>query len=200
MGEMAETLLRSLTGALARTTYIREHLPQLILAAILIGIAYCWWLLLKSMWKRQRVHNKTRRAALVSSPAGAKVVHTEWLPREGAVPAPKLLYFALVLCVIALSVATFGDVPYDFFTLLRVLVSVTSAGCLALFWKAGKVNGTSWVIVVCLVFYSPLLPAHLHRDTWPGINLVTAIAVCVFLLFAIRGDWADKRGALVKSE
>jgi hypothetical protein len=81
----------------------------------------------------------------------------------------------LILSIVALAFAAFADMPYDFFVLLRVLVFLTCVILLAALWKAQLVSGWFCLVTGIALLYNPLLPIHLHRDTWSWINIVTIV-------------------------
>jgi hypothetical protein len=102
------------------------------------------------------------------------------------VEAPTGLRIPLVMSVIALIIAIFADMPYDFFVLLRVLIFVTCIACATTLWKSGQA-GTIWlwIMVTIAVVYNPLLPIHLKRETWEWINIATIPVFCL-LCFLIK--------------
>ena len=89
------------------------------------------------------------------------------------------------MSVIALIIAIFADMPYDFYVLLRVLVFVTCIACAVALRKNQSGTAWLWVMVAIAVTYNPLLPVHLERETWEWINAATIPAFCL-LCFLIR--------------
>ncbi len=68
---------------------------------------------------------------------------------------------AAVMCVIAMM----PGLPYEYFTLLRVLVCGAAAfSAFHLFER--KLEGLAWACVVIAVLFNPFVKIHLGRDVW----------------------------------
>jgi hypothetical protein len=92
---------------------------------------------------------------------------------EYAVNIPAALRWPALVCLASLLIAIAADVPYDYFVLLRVLVFMTCAAIAYVLLKRNTV-GTWFAFAAGIgVLYNPLLPIHLHRETWEGINILT---------------------------
>lgn len=87
---------------------------------------------------------------------------------------PKNLKVPLLISIAALFLAAVGHWPYDFYVLTRVVVFAT---CAILFLEIRRANRPIWTGIVLLIglLYNPMLPIHLHRYTWVGVNFVSLI-------------------------
>ena len=103
--------------------------------------------------------------------------------RFGILSSPHLRV-PLVISILGLFVAAFGSVRYDFFVLLRVLLFCTCIITTVGIWKPNPGTPWLWTLAILSVLYNPLLPIHLHRDTWQLLNLTT-IPVLGFLCFVL---------------
>lgn len=86
------------------------------------------------------------------------------------------------LLVVAMLVAALGYHPYDYYTLLRWVVCVISVLVAAKAGGEGK-RSWMWVFVVIALFFNPLFPVHLRRQTWAIIDVLTALVFVVSLYF-----------------
>lgn len=71
------------------------------------------------------------------------------------------------------------DMPYGFYTLLRIVLCLTGAVGFAA--ARGRHDATwPWVYVVIAVVYNPVMPVHLgDKGLWVGVNLLTLVFVWV---------------------
>ena len=106
---------------------------------------------------------------------------------KASITAQAGLRIPLAISIAALAIAIIGDMPYDFFVLLRVLIFVTCVACLTALRKAGRQGAIwLWVTATAALVYNPLLPIHLHRETWEWINIATIPVFCI-LAVLIKG-------------
>ena len=76
--------------------------------------------------------------------------------------------------------------PYSYYTLLRWIVCGTAAyGA----FKSVELEKTIWVWVLGIIalFFNPIIPVHLSRETWAPINVITAL-IFIVSIFTIRGN------------
>jgi hypothetical protein len=164
----------ALAKALARNPYFRDN--EWTILAIIAAVSIVWIISAEAIKKRQEAPKQVKpavpRSELFSAFSELVTALRGYLRRK-AVPAPKALRATLVLCVIVLVIAIVGDMPYDYFILLRVLIFVTGIVVLTAVWKAKRTAGLFWLVVAMLVIYNPIAPLHLHKDTWIWVNLLT---------------------------
>ncbi|MFA5794009.1 MAG: DUF6804 family protein [Candidatus Brocadiia bacterium] len=74
--------------------------------------------------------------------------------------------------------------PYDYYTMLRLVVcGVTAYG--VFFASENKKIGWAWGFGIIAVLFNPIIPVHLDKDTWALIDVMAAIILTVSL-FMVR--------------
>lgn len=88
---------------------------------------------------------------------------------------------AAVLCLLALA-----DLPYGFYTVLRIAVTATATYGAFLSWERA---GPGWVVALLLiaVVFNPVLPVYLGRETWTVVDLAAAAILAAAALRS--GKW-----------
>jgi hypothetical protein len=84
----------------------------------------------------------------------------------------KLLFLipGIFLCVIP-----FFKFPYGVYTLLRIVITLSSAFIIYENYKKIKnVNTTIIIFSIILIVFNPIFPIRLSKDMWLPIDLVTA--------------------------
>jgi hypothetical protein len=84
----------------------------------------------------------------------------------------KLLFLipAIFLCIIP-----FFKFPYGIYTLLRIVVTLSSAFIIYDNYKRKKnVNSTIVIFSIILIVFNPIFPIRLNRELWLPIDLITA--------------------------
>lgn len=90
----------------------------------------------------------------------------------------------LIANIVILFLALFPGWPYGYYTLLRLVVFVTS--CLITI-AAYKMQQQGWVVgagMIALLF-NPFIPVHLDKATWRILDLIVAFIFAI-LLFKIK--------------
>ncbi len=81
----------------------------------------------------------------------------------------------LLIPAVLLIIAPLVSFPYGFYTLLRLIVSITSGFIIYHSYKgAGGVNEISIIFALILILYNPFIPVHLSREIWMPINFITS--------------------------
>ncbi len=76
---------------------------------------------------------------------------------------------------VLLIIAPLISFPYSFYTLLRLIVSVTAGFIIYHSYKvAEEVNEISIIFALILILYNPIVPVHLSREIWMPINFITS--------------------------
>ena len=73
------------------------------------------------------------------------------------------------------------DLPYGYYTFLRIAVTGVALYVAYSGYKWGK-TWALWTFVTVAMLFNPLIPVHLTKDVWFPIDLVTAAA---FVLAAV---------------
>lgn len=90
----------------------------------------------------------------------------------------------LITAVVMLLLSIFSGWPYGYYTLLRLVVFITS-GLITI--AAYKMQKHGWMIGIGLVtlLFNPFVPVHIDKTTWRVIDFIVA-AVFLILLFKIK--------------
>lgn len=78
----------------------------------------------------------------------------------------------------ALLILALADLPYGFYTFLRLVVCGTAAfGAFA----AYVTDRGAWVVVLGLfaILFNPVFPVYLGREVWAFIDIITAAALVI---------------------
>lgn len=81
------------------------------------------------------------------------------------------------LLIIALA---FLDMPYGFYTFLRIFLFITSIFYLYNTPKDSPLFLLSWLI--CAIIYNPIIPLELRRSEWQLVNICT-MAYIIFWIW-----------------
>jgi len=84
----------------------------------------------------------------------------------------KLIFLipAIFLCIIP-----FFKFPYGIYTLLRIVVTLSSAFIIYDNYKRiNNVNSTIVIFSIILIVFNPLFPIRLNRELWLPLDLITA--------------------------
>lgn len=105
---------------------------------------------------------------------------------RGQVPTP----YALFIVPVAMVLLALLDMPYGYYTLLRIVIT----GCAAWLSFANFRLDREWLgmsFALLAAAYNPLFPPSFDREAWAGINIGTAGVFFIGLAFA----WNDNREA-----
>ena len=87
---------------------------------------------------------------------------------------------------IFLIIAPLISFPYGFYTLLSIIVTLTSAAIIYQSYKINKgINEHSIIFLFILILYNPLIPIYLSREVWLPINFATS-GIYLYTLFKIK--------------
>lgn len=81
----------------------------------------------------------------------------------------------------ALLLLALADLPYGFYTLLRIIVCAVGAYGAYLAYSLERPVWT-WTLGAIAVLFNPIIPIYLERETWAPID----VGVAVVLLISIR--------------
>ena len=85
-------------------------------------------------------------------------------------------------CIIAavLLFLALLDWPYGYYQLLRLVVT-GSAGWVAYIAYHAKSQWLMIIFIIIALLFNPLIPVHLDRETWAGIDVLCGIGFVVTL-------------------
>jgi len=85
------------------------------------------------------------------------------------------------LIAVGVLVGALGRHAYDYYVLLRwVVCGVAAFGA----FRASEVGKKSWAWALGIValFFNPIIPVHLTRETWACVDLVAAVALLISIV------------------
>ena len=85
----------------------------------------------------------------------------------------------------AFLVLGLGRWPYDFYTIMRWVVSGVSAYAAYTSVQQSRQNWSGIFVVLALAF-NPVFPVHLSRDTWAPIDVLAAVILLVSAVDSVR--------------
>ena len=109
------------------------------------------------------------------------------------------MYFWSRIVAILFLLAAVGPWPYDYFTLMRFIVSaVTAYGSYLAYERARTASTAPWgakqqrwslAFVLIALLFNPFVPIHLERATWTVID----VGVALILVADVSRDYRAKR-------
>ena len=92
----------------------------------------------------------------------------------------------LLIPGIFLCIVPFFKFPYGIYTLLRIVVTLSSAFIIYdNYKKINNVNPTIVIFSIILLVFNPIFPIKLNRELWLPIDLITA-AICFYYYIKFR--------------
>jgi len=87
-----------------------------------------------------------------------------------------------MISVIMLLLAILLMWPYGYYILLRWVVCLTAA---FIVFVAYNLKRKVWMFFIALIalFFNPLVPVHLDKETWVVIDLIVAVVVFISIWF-----------------
>jgi hypothetical protein len=87
---------------------------------------------------------------------------------------------------IFLCIVPFFKFPYGIYTLLRIVVTLSSAFIIYdNYKKINNINPTIVIFSIILIVFNPLFPIRLNKEMWLPIDLITA-AIFFYYYIEIR--------------
>jgi len=96
----------------------------------------------------------------------------------------------LLIPGIFLCIVPFFKFPYGIYTLLRIVVTLSSAFIIYdNYKKINNVNATIVIFSIILIVFNPIFPIRLNRELWLPIDLITAaIYFYYYIKFRKKND------------
>lgn len=93
------------------------------------------------------------------------------------------LFFKIAKAIsIILLIMAVGDHPYSYFEWLRLIVCATSVYGIYIEINNGR-NPVAILFGIIAVLFNPVLPVHLSRATWLGLDLLAALVLASIFFF-----------------
>jgi membrane protein implicated in regulation of membrane protease activity len=92
---------------------------------------------------------------------------------------PWLLGLCSLMSLIAIS-----DLPYGYYTLLRLVIFFTGILYL-LFFRNYQLPFIDILVFLAILIWNPIFPVYLRKETWTGLN-ITIVAASILLIFQIN--------------
>jgi hypothetical protein len=88
---------------------------------------------------------------------------------------------AAKLFAAAMLFGALGSHPYGYYTLLRWIVCGVAAFAA---FRASVLDKSGWIWVLAIValFFNPMIPVHLTRETWAFIDVGVAVLLLVSIV------------------
>lgn len=85
-----------------------------------------------------------------------------------------------ILKIIAIIILfwALADNPYSYYQILRWVIASVSGYSAYLAYKQGK-NAWTWTLAITAIFFNPIAPIHLNRETWSILNIITAVIIFI---------------------
>ena len=99
----------------------------------------------------------------------------------------KLIRVIGLVPTVMLVVAVF-DLPYGYYTFLRLVVTV--AALLIAWFEWANARRALWLVLMGLIalLFNPIVPVYLTREIWFFIDLAVAAIFMVYVIVTHRGD------------
>ena len=92
----------------------------------------------------------------------------------------------LLIPAVLLILAPLISFPYGFYTLLRLIISITAG--VIIYHSYKNVGGINEIIILfglILILYNPVIPIKLSRELWMPINFITS-GIYIYGFFKIK--------------
>ena len=85
-----------------------------------------------------------------------------------------------IIISIAMLLLALIPLPIGYYTLLRIVVCLTSAFLVWTSYEAHK-YAWMWTMGVVALIFNPLIPLYLGRETWVVVDIIVVIVFGIFL-------------------
>ena len=92
----------------------------------------------------------------------------------------------LIPCIIAaaMSLIAIADLPYGYYTLMRLVVCATAVFVIVVAVKLGRMWAV-WAFSVVALLFNPIVPVHLTKSLWQPLDFIAGVLLIVSAL-AVR--------------
>jgi hypothetical protein len=105
----------------------------------------------------------------------------------------KYLWIPQLIVAVMLLLAVSPKNSHAFYTLLRILVTVTAIVTVVVYKKSNKI-GLGWVCVfICIaVLFNPIVPIYLNAELWRVIDVISAVVFAISIFIGIPKNLIKK--------
>ena len=95
-------------------------------------------------------------------------------------------YIFFLVPAILLFLAPLMELPYGFYTFLRIIILISSAYMIfVVYMYKKKIDLIAMLFIIILILYNPIIPIHLNREIWTPINFMTS-GVYIWAFLKVR--------------
>ena len=101
-------------------------------------------------------------------------------------------YFLIWVLPIILLLIAMLELPYGYYTFLRLIITASSMVIIWLLWKYQRMHKEIWstiFLTIIALLYNPIILVHLSKQIWFIINIVTI----VLYITSMVSLWKSKR-------
>lgn len=103
--------------------------------------------------------------------------------RENEIPR----LFILPIIIATILFISIAELPYGFYTFMRIVVPLLSA--IYLFFAYALKDGFNLMLIpniLIVILWNPILPVYLDKETWVVIDAIAGISQIVMGVYAYR--------------
>ena len=96
-------------------------------------------------------------------------------------------FFLLPLIISAILFISVADLPYGFYTAMRIVVPLLSV--IYLFFAFGFGDGFKMMHlpnIIAVILWNPILPVYLDKETWVVIDIIVGVCEIAVAFYAYR--------------
>ena len=95
--------------------------------------------------------------------------------------------FLLPIIIAAILFISIAELPYGFYTVMRIVVPILSA--IFLLWAYCEADEFSLMLIpniLIVVLWNPIFPVYLNKETWVVIDAIAGISQIIMAFYAYR--------------
>ena len=102
-------------------------------------------------------------------------------------------FFILPLIMAAILFISIADLPYGFYTVMRIVIPLLSIIFISgLYFAKDGFNLMLIPNILIVILWNPILPVYLDKDTWIVIDAIAGISQIIMTFYAYR-IWKDEK-------
>ncbi len=86
------------------------------------------------------------------------------------------LHFVPCLIAAAMALVAIANLPYGYYTLMRLVVCATAIFVVVVGAKSGQMWAV-WLYGILALLFNPVVPVHLTKGLWQPLDIVTGAAL-----------------------